>query len=838
MLLFLGNAMSSSHYQRVYRNLSQKILNKIVKPQVLGNTDALEQQLADSPHTHICYVLQHASTSNTILIDQQAQQRGLGSVFAALNIADHQEDDSMLVLNESDKKQKAYHYSAKLIRLIEALQQHPEHDIQLVPVSILWGRSPEYEDSWVKALFADAWSTPSKVKQAINIAVYAQDNYIEFHRPISLRALIQQAQHEQPHFSPAHAIVQRLHHDFDQYKEAILGPDLSDRRNVINALMKSEAIQQAILKESIDHKISMFEAENRARGYLTEIASDFSYATLRFGELALTKLWTQLYDGIQVYHFDTVRELAKDYHLVYTPCHRSHIDYLLLSFVIFNRGLMVPHIAAGINLNLPIVGQIFRGAGAYFIRRSFNGNVLYTSVFKKYLNSLVRRSTPLEYFIEGGRSRTGLLLPPKKGMLSMTIQSHLSQAHKPIAFIPTYFGYEKLLEGTSYLNELNGKPKEAESLWGILSSVRKIEKVFGQVHVNFGEPVFLDQILEKHQIQGVRLNPHDPVPLAVKQTVYDVAHGILENINKAVVIHPIALLSLILLHSDDGCLLETQLHERIEQYRTLLEDSPYDLRMKLTDLSAHHMIEYAIQLKQVERRNQNEVATICVAEHQKNLLSYFSNNILHCLILPAVVALWLESAPLLSVHKLKQAIGLIYPYLKEDFFLKWSKDQALQQVDEILASFQRLNWLSIEDDIISSETDDYVQQQRHSFSQLAQPTLTRFLAMLLLLQKYHEQMPVTELTLEKMSKATLAQLAEQLNLRMSYFDRAHLTVLINVLLQEGLLEKQDQVLHLHAKSDALIHSLQAYLPNQYQAVLKISDFSDKALKSFYEVSKK
>lgn len=158
----------------------------------------------------------------------------------------------------------------------------------------------------------------------------------------------------------------------------------------------------------------MFEAENRAKSYLTEIVSDFSYSTLRFAELALTKLWTQLYDGIEVHHFDTVRELAKDYEIVYTPCHRSHIDYLLLSYVIFNRGLMVPHIAAGINLNLPVVGQILRGGGAYFIRRTFSGNALYTSVFKEYLHSLLSRNTPLEYFIEGGRSRTGLLLPPKK----------------------------------------------------------------------------------------------------------------------------------------------------------------------------------------------------------------------------------------------------------------------------------------------------------------------------------------------------------------------------------------------------------------------------------------
>ena len=605
------------------------------------------------------------------MIAQQAQSRGLPSVYAPLQIAQQQEDNSILVLHEKKPSQSNYHYSAKLIRLIESLEQHPEFDVLFVPVTVLWGRSPEYEDSWFKALFADAWSTPSPLKQSLNISLYSRDNYIEFHKAISLRALIAQATQERPHLSPAHFIEQRLEHDFNQHKAAILGPDLSDRRNLINALMKSEAVQQAIRKESIEQKVSMFEAENRAKSYLTEIVSDFSYSTLRFAEIALTKLWTQLYDGIEVHHFDTVRELAKDYEIVYTPCHRSHIDYLLLSYVIYKRGLMVPHIAAGINLNMPVVGQLMRGAGAYFIRRSFNGNALYTSVFKEYLHSLLSRNTPLEYFIEGGRSRTGLLLPPKKGMLSMTIQSHLRGATKPIAFIPTYFGYEKLIEGTSYLNELNGKPKEAESLWGILNSARKIEKVFGQVYVNFGEPVFLDEMLAANQARDVRLHVNDELPTSVIHTVDHTAHAILENINKAVVINPIALISLILLNADQHRLNEQDLALQIEQYRHLLKQLAYDPRMVITELSADEIIEYALKLKQVERYNQDGVEQIRVAESQKILLSYFSNNILHCFILTAYVALMLvqmtEQKLNWSITDLSQKIQQIYPYLKQEF---------------------------------------------------------------------------------------------------------------------------------------------------------------------------
>ena len=834
--------MSNKRYSQLYRNFTKKILDKIVTPQVLGTTAELEHRVAQSSEkTQFCYVLQDASLSNTVLIDQQTQSRGLPSVYAPLNIAEHQEDDSILVLREKNPQHSAYHYSAKLIRLIETLEQHPEHDVLLVPVTVLWGRSPEYEDSWFKALFADAWSTPNKLKQTINISLYSRDNYIEFHKAISLRQLIEQATQQQPHLSPAHFIEQHLEHNFNQHKEAILGPDLSDRRNLIHALMKSEAVQQAIRKESIEQKVSMFEAENRAKSYLTEIVSDFSYSTLRFAELALTKLWTQLYDGIEVHHFDTVRELAKDYEIVYTPCHRSHIDYLLLSYVIFNRGLMVPHIAAGINLNLPIVGQLMRGAGAYFIRRTFSGNELYTSVFKEYLHSLLSRNTPLEYFIEGGRSRTGLLLPPKKGMLSMTIQSHLRGATKPIAFIPTYFGYEKLIEGTSYLNELNGKPKEVESLWGILNSARKIEKVFGQVYVNFGEPVFLDDVLTANQARDVKLNINDELPTSVIHTVDHTAHAILENINKAVVINPIALISLILLNADQHALKQDELLARIEQYRRLLKQLCYDPRMIITGLNPQEIIEYALKLKQVERYNQDGVEQIRVAESQKILLSYFSNNILHCFILPACVALIVqqfnEQNLALSCADLMQKLQAIYPYLKQEFFLAWTAQELSQEIEKIVAYFIQQNWVTEAN--LQLQPNPATQHELYALAELAKPSLNNFVLIQGLLQRYSAHIPLNLKVLEKMTKTVLQRAADSAQFKSAYyFDSATLKSFISSLDQQALLQHNATQISLDDTFSAKMSEYFAwYNPEIHELLAASSEFSEKELKSFEQVKK-
>lgn len=831
----LGNHMSHKSYSRFYRQFTQKILDKIVTPQVLGNTEELKKTLEyQKDKKIICYVLQDASLSNTVLIDTEAKARQLPSVFTPFSIQELQEDDSILALNLPNSQNQTYHYSAKLIRLIEALEKYPAYDIELVPVTVLWGRSPEYEDSWFKALFADAWATPSKLKQALNISLYSRENYIEFHKPLSLRAAIEKSKIEYPNFSPAHSVVKELNSNFNKYKEAILGPDLSDRRNLINKLMKTETVQDAIRKESIDNKISMFEAENRAKGYLTEVVSDFSYSTLRFAELALTKLWTQLYDGIEVHNFDTVRELAKDYEIVYTPCHRSHIDYLLLSYVIFNRGLMVPHIAAGINLNLPVVGQIMRGGGAYFIRRTFSGNELYTSVFKEYLHSLLSRNTPLEYFIEGGRSRTGLLLPPKKGMLSMTVQSHLRGATKPIAFIPTYFGYEKLIEGTSYLNELNGKPKEAESIWGILSSVRKIEKVFGQVHVNFGEPVFLDQVLAEHQASDIKLNIHDELPQPVIQTVNQVANSILENINKAVVINPISLISLILLNAEHHALTEHDLIGKIDQYRHLLKITKYDAKMIMTELSSTEIIQYAAKLKQVEIFSQNNQNWVRVAESQKILLSYFSNNILHCFILPALIAMLVHSYKKISTHYLIDSVKSIYPYFKEEFFLKWSMDELEKEITLIIKGLEHLGWIVRQDQTLSIPADEHMQNQLVTLAHLSASSLNNMTMIAALLQQYASLQALSLKELEKMGKAVLNKLSQTKKIQAGYyFDSATLKSFIAILKEKSLLSTQENHFVI---SDDFEEKMSAifnwYNPETRQAITEAVHFNEKELKGF------
>ena len=610
----------------------------------------------------------------------QTRRLQLKPALDALSFGSFYNKNSVLFLHQNENNLfSTQTFPPQLLSLIDVLEQYPQLEIKLIPVTLLWGRAPDKEDSW----FSDTWATPGKMKQLVNIGVHGRQSYLEFHPAQSLRELVQYAQKHHPNISPATYISSSLDTYLDQQREVVLGPDLSDRRNVMQSVVKSKAVQDAIRRESIEHKVSMLEAERRAIGYVNEIVSDYSASAVRFADVALTRLWTQLYDGVEVHNFSTVRELAKDYEIIYTPCHRSHIDYLLLSYVIYIRGMMIPYIAAGDNLNLPYVGQLLRGCGAFFIRRSFRGNNLYTSVFKEYLYSILSRNTPLEYFIEGGRSRTGRLLPPKTGMLAMTIQGHLRDRAKPIVFLPTYVGYERLMEGATYVGEMQGKPKEAESILGIFQAFRKIERIFGKVHVNFGEPVFLDDVLKQYNVENIQLeNSDSPIPKEVSQVVSRSATLILENINRAVVINPVSLLSLILLATPKHTLDEEICAKQLDIYRNLATQQPYDERTKVTPLSGKEIIAYGLKLKLIKRVQHVLGDIIAIEDNQAVLLTYFRNNILHAFVLPSLVASLVEHNGKINKTDLSNVIRTLYPFLKAELFMKWEANDLQQHIDK------------------------------------------------------------------------------------------------------------------------------------------------------------
>ncbi|ELA09143.1 glycerol-3-phosphate acyltransferase [Moraxella macacae 0408225] len=696
----------------LYRKLSGGLLGMAVKSQLIGKIPPLKNPTTNNHETATpltFYVLKEYSRSNSVLIDLETAQHQLPEALAPVKRLEFgiDEHSAMIFIHhpKSERKDGKTVYSPRLLRLIEAIKNHPTLNIQFVPVTILWGRAPEKEDSLFNLFTADEWQNPSIAKQLFNIGVKGRDTYVQFHPPKNLRDILHAESKAQSadsnkntalidNHSALQLLAQRVQNRLlgylDKQQETILGPDLSDRRNEVDKILNTPAIRHAIQLDSEEHNRNIHDSKKLARRYLNEITSDYSYAMVRFFDRFLTWLWTQLYDGVKVQHFERVREAASDHAIVYVPCHRSHIDYLLLSYVIFKRGLRVPYVAAGENLNIPILGQMLRNGGAFFMRRSFKGNALYNAVFREYVHSMLLRNTPIEYFVEGGRSRSGRLLPPKKGMLAMTVQSHLRQSSKPIAFIPTYIGYERIIEGSTYVDELKGKPKESESLFGLLKTGKKLERIFGTVHVSFGKPLYLKDFMQKYAVLPNSL-PSDrsdtPIPPNVSQMVDNIGVKIMQRINRSAVINPVTLLSMVLLDTPHGALDEQSCLEQLALYQRLAKTLPYDEDITVTDARPQAIIAYSTQLKLIEKTPHVLGDLIRIANGQAPLLSYFRNNILHVYILFSLCANLVKHNGHITFANVEQVASTIYPFLQAELFLQYparTLQETLTQHIEVL----------------------------------------------------------------------------------------------------------------------------------------------------------
>jgi glycerol-3-phosphate O-acyltransferase len=570
----------------------------------------------------------------------------------------------------------------QLEQMLAALDADPAFDIELVPVAVYWGRAPQREASWFRLLLVENWALTSRARKFLQLLFNGRNTLVELEEPISLRSLLGD---ETGPAVRGRRVARSLRGIYAQHRAARIGPDLSHRRTIVTRVLRTRAVRAAAAQEMREKSLTRRAALLQASRYAKEIAANYSHAFVRFLERLLTGLWNRLYDGVAVGHLETLERAAQGNEIVYVPCHRSHMDYLLLSYVIYVNGYPVPHIAAGINLNLPIVGRLLRMGGAFFIRRKFRGNGLYTVVFMKYLAAIMARGHSIEYFIEGGRSRTGRLLQPKTGMLSMTVRSFLRDPVRPVVFLPVYFGYERVFEGATYVGELSGKPKEKESVLGLLRALRKLRGRFGRVHVNLGEPIALADILDRHD-SGWRSRAFDEDARApwIAAAVADLAGRIMRNINAAAAVTPVNLLAVILLAMPRQALPLADLERQIDLYRALLRGFPYSGRITLTHLSGADVIAYGEAMKMLQREKHAMGDIVSMSEESAVLATYFRNNVLHLFAMPSLLACVFSSNAEVRHDDIQRLAWRIYPYIAAELFLAWSEDELPGVVDGVL----------------------------------------------------------------------------------------------------------------------------------------------------------
>ncbi|MHB1540008.1 MAG: glycerol-3-phosphate 1-O-acyltransferase PlsB [Steroidobacteraceae bacterium] len=672
----------------------------------------------------------------------------------------------------------------QLLRLLEA---DPNADFDLVPVSVYWGRAPLREKSWLRLLLVENWALSSRVRKFLQVLINGRDTLVEFSEPVSLRSLIGQ---DSGLAVRSRRITRALRAQFVQRRAARIGPDLSHRRTVVTRVLRTSAVRAAVVQLMREKKITRRAALREAAGYANEIAANYSHAFVRFLERVLTWLWNRLYDGVTVGHLETLERVAQGNEIIYVPCHRSHMDYLLLSYVIYVNGYAVPHIAAGVNLNLPVVGRFLRMGGAFFIRRRFRGNALYTVVFMTYLAAIMARGHSLEYFIEGGRSRTGRLLQPKTGMLSMTVRSYLREPLRPVVFVPVYFGYERIMEGSTYVGELSGKPKEKESVRGLVRSLGKLRERFGRVHVNLGEPIALAQVLAQFGPWPERTPEAEARAARVGAAVEELAARIMRNINSAAAVTPVNLLAMVLLAMPRQALPEIDLIRQIDLYRALLGGVPYSERVTVTELSGQEIIAYGEAMKVLQRQAHPSGDVLHMSDESAVLAAYFRNNVLHLFAMPSLLACVFLSNAEVTHEDMQRLGGRIYPYIAAELFLRWNEAEVPDVVARVLAELARHGLIERHAARGVWRRPPPSSAQAMQLSILAQATLQTieryYLAIALLLQAGSGT--INQATLEERCQLAAQRIAVLYGLNSpEFFDRSLFANFIDLLRRRGVI---------------------------------------------------
>ncbi|WP_182056451.1 glycerol-3-phosphate 1-O-acyltransferase PlsB [Pantoea sp. ME81] len=767
-----------SGWRKLYYKLLNLPLSFLVKSKVIP-TDPVSEHGID-PTRPVMYVLPYDSKADLLTLRAQCLKHDLPDPLAPLEI-----DGTLLprhvFIHDGPRVFPYFVANPESVKLfhdyLDLHRSNPDLDVQMLPVAVMFGRAPGRE---IQGEDTPHLRILNGVEKFFAILWHGRDSFVRFSPTVSLRQMATEHGTDKS-IAQKLARVARIH--FARQRLAAVGPRLPARQDLFNKLLQSKAIEKAVEDEARSKKISHEKAQQNAVEMMEEVAANFSYEAIRVTDRVMGWLWSRLYQGINVNGGERVRQLAQDGHeIVYVPCHRSHMDYLLLSYVLYHQGLVPPHIAAGINLNFWPAGPIFRRLGAFFIRRTFKGNKLYSTVFREYLGELFSRGYSVEYFVEGGRSRTGRLLDPKTGTLSMTLQAMLRGGSRPITFVPIYIGYEHVMEVGTYAKELRGAAKEKESFLQMVRGLRKLRNL-GQGYVNFGDPLPLMNYLNKNVPEWRdAIDPIEPQrPAWMTPTVNDIAARLMVRINEAGAANAMNLCVTALLASRQRSLTREQLIEQLECYTQLLRNVPYSPEATVPEMSAEALLDHAMGMNKFETEQDSIGDIIILPREQAVLMTYYRNNIHHMLVMPSLIAAIVQQHREISEAELLRQVSLVYPMLKSELFLRWDNAELPGVLNALCAEMARQGLITEHDGQLR------MNPARHRSLQLLaagiRETLQRFAITFAILSA---KPTINRGTLEKESR-TLAQRLSVLHgiNAPEFFDKAVFTALVLSLRDEG-----------------------------------------------------
>lgn len=704
-------------------------------------------------------------------------------------------------------------YSERYFETLVALQRELDEPILLLPETLLGTKQPVgLRRTTIDIIFGDR-EAPGRLRELIGFFWWYESARFHVGAPVNVKAVLEREEGK-PDRIIAKKIRWSILHHLAREDRVRTGPLRVSPARTRERVLADGPVRRAMEREAAKGE-PMGQVERRAHGMLKAMAADLRYGWIRFVDATLDIIWSRIYDGIIVDQegLARVRDAARKGPVVLVPSHKSHIDYLVMSQIFFKEGIAPPCIAAGDNLNFWPLGTIFRRSGAFFLRRRFKGDKLYSTVFAAYVRTLLKEGNAIEFFIEGGRSRTGKLLPPRMGMLGMCVDPVADGYVSDVHFIPASISYEKVIEAKSYRRELEGGRKKKEDMTALLGSTKVLRSKYGRVFVDFAEPISLRMFAASRGFEIAsepsRKDP-DEKDGPRRQLVTQLGHRIVYGINQATRITPTAVSALVLLSRAQRGLGEQELYREADRFLELLERIGARRSTSLDPETRKEAIREAIGrlasdgLVGMVPAPDGETI-LQVSDEGRRALDYYKNNIIHFFVPYAVASLAVLSCNEGSWEEVVQVAGRISHLLKFEFSFR--VDQVLHENLRQAAAF-----------LAARRTID---DQKWCVTRVGRDEATRLAALLgVCLESYRltadclDELPNTE---KKLIPSVLVrgqkQVLEGRLMRAEAAFKPTIENAIKLMVEDGIIERESAELRLvdKDKQRALIDELSSYL---------------------------
>jgi len=532
------------------------------------------------------------------------------------------------------------------VQYLLEIQKSINRPIYLIPQLMFFGKQPSrYYPKLTDMIFGPE-AKPGKLRRLATLFKSPGKIFIETSEPINLKRFIeQQALSDQGADYLSLILRRNLLRQINRHRQSITGPTIKSTEELKEGILTTPRLKEYLDQYSLKRDTPLWKVRKKADGYLDEIAARYSPAFIRFASHVVGWIIDTMFQGVTHNHdgANKIKAMSQKGPLIFVPCHKSHVDYLMLPYLLYNYNMPAPHIAAGKNLSFWPMGPIFRAGGAFFLRRTFRGNVLYAKVFAEYVHKLLAEGFNLKIFIEGTRSRSGKLIMPKLGFLSILLNAFKNGACEDLVFAPIYIGYDRILEETAYIHEVEGGQKEPETLKQVLRARRFLKNRYGRIYIKFHEPISVNRLLaDQYQCPLSDLNTKQQNALC-----RDLGWRIINAINSVTVVTAYGLVSSAILNSSLRLFSLEDLMFDIDTYLNILSSQEADRADTLRHghiNAIRNVLDTYVQRKLINQVSDHTQDDATDYHYQLNvnkrpLLEYYKNNCVSYFIPAAFTAL-------------------------------------------------------------------------------------------------------------------------------------------------------------------------------------------------------